>query len=70
VLRSADVRLVTLTIGGNDVVEPVVRACALAPQTQTGGAAVVALLRNADEGIEEVSARSAIPSGRTRRLPS
>jgi lysophospholipase L1-like esterase len=54
VLRSADVRLVTLTIGGNDVVEPVVRACALAPQTQTCGAAVVASLRNADEGIEEV----------------
>ncbi len=55
VLRnSTDVRLVTLTIGGNDVVEPVVRACAPAPQAQTCRAAVVTSLRNADEGIEEV----------------
>lgn len=54
-LRTApDVRLVTLTIGGNDVFEPVARACAPAPQDPACGEAVVRSLRRADEGIDEV----------------
>ncbi len=55
VLRTApDVRLVTLTIGGNDVVEAAVRACAPDPAAPACGSAVVAALSRAEDGIDEV----------------
>ena len=50
----ADVRLVTLTVGGNDVFEPVVRACAAAPTAPGCRSAVTATLRATDEGVREV----------------
>jgi len=54
-LRTApDVRLVTLTIGGNDVVETAIGACAPDPRAQACSDAVVASVRRADQGIDEV----------------
>ncbi len=54
-LRTApDVRLVTVTVGGNDVFEPVVRACARAPQDPSCAAAVTSSLRQVDSRIDEV----------------
>ena len=51
---SPDVRLVTLTVGGNDVFEPVLRACARAPQDPSCAAAVTSSLRQADQRVDEV----------------
>jgi len=51
---SPDVRLLTLTIGCNDVFEPVARTCAPAPQDAAWSESVVTSLRRADDGIDEV----------------
>ena len=51
---SPDVRLVTLTVGGNDVFEPVVRACARAPQDPSCAAAVTSSVRQVDSRVDEV----------------
>ena len=54
VLRSgADVRVVTVTIGGNDVFGPVVVACAQAPASPGCSEAVQAALRTADTGVRQ-----------------
>ena len=64
VLRTApDVRLVTLTIGGNDVVEAAVRACAPDPAAPACGSAVTASLGRADQGIDEVLRTLAAAAG-------
>jgi lysophospholipase L1-like esterase len=48
-----DVRLVTLTIGGNDVVETAIGVCAPDPRAQACSDAVAASVRRADQGIDE-----------------
>lgn len=53
-LQDEDVRLVTVTIGGNDLFEPVVRACAQAPESTTCADVVAATLRQAEDGVDEV----------------
>lgn len=64
VLRTApDVRLVTLTIGGNDVVEAAVRGCAPDPAAPACGSAVAAALGRADAGIDEVLRTLATAAG-------
>ena len=50
----ADVRLVTLTVGGNDVFEPVLRACGAAPTAPACRSAVTAALAAVDDGVREV----------------
>ena len=50
----ADVRLVTVTVGGNDVFEPAVRACARAPGAPSCRSSVAAALDSADAGVDEV----------------
>lgn len=65
-LRTApDVRLVTVTIGGNDVFEMVVRACAPAPQDPACRAAVVSALARVSSGVDEVlrAVTAAVPPG-------
>jgi lysophospholipase L1-like esterase len=49
-----DVRLVTVTIGGNDVFLPVVSACAAAPQDSGCTRAVEQALQTADDGVDRV----------------
>ncbi len=64
VLRTApDVRLVTLTIGGNDVVEAAVRACAPDPATPACSSAVTSSLGRADQGIDDVLRTLAAAAG-------
>lgn len=60
-----DVRLVTVTIGGNDVFETVVRACAPAPQAPACRAAVVSSLAGVSSGVDEVlrAVTTAVPPG-------
>lgn len=53
-LASEDVRLVTVTIGGNDVFEPVVRACAGGPEQPTCRQAVQDSLQRVDEGVDRL----------------
>jgi lysophospholipase L1-like esterase len=60
-----DVRLVTVTIGGNDVFLPVVTACAAAPQDPACTRAVEQALQAADDGVDRVLralAEAAAPS--------
>lgn len=58
-----DVRLVTLTIGGNDVVQPVARVCAPAPRDAACGQAVATALRRVDEGVDEVLRTLTVSTG-------
>lgn len=50
----ADVRLVTVTVGGNDVFEPAVRGCARAPGSPACRRAVAEALEGADAGVDAV----------------
>jgi lysophospholipase L1-like esterase len=50
----AQVRLVTVTVGGNDVFAPVLRACAAAARSRTCSDTVAAAVRRADAGLDEV----------------
>lgn len=68
VLRTApDVRLVTLTIGGNDVVDAAVRACAPDPAAPACSSAIASSLARADDGIDDVlrTLTAAAPPGMT-----
>jgi lysophospholipase L1-like esterase len=49
-----DVRLVTVTVGGNDVFLPVVTACARAPQDAACDRAVEQALQAVDDGVDRV----------------
>ena len=62
-----DVRLVTLTVGGNDVFRPVLQACAGAPDAPACTDAVTGSLREVDRGVDEVLAglTAAAPEGTT-----
>ena len=51
---ATDVRLVTVTIGGNDVFGPVLRSCGDAPRGRTCERAVRATLQEADQGLARV----------------
>jgi len=64
---ASDVRLVTVTIGGNDVVVPVLRACAGAPDAPPCGAAVTSSVRQVDQRIDSVlrTLTSAVGPGTT-----
>ena len=53
-LRRGDVRVVTVTIGGNDVFGPVLLGCARAPQSAGCQEAVGTALRQADDGLRQV----------------
>lgn len=55
-LAEGDVRLVTVTVGGNDVVGPALRACAGGPEQPACGAAVEQALADADRGLDAVLA--------------
>lgn len=63
-LAEDDVRLVTVTIGGNDVFVPIVRACAPEPDRASCRQAVQDSLRRVDEGVDRLLARltSAAPN--------
>lgn len=63
VLRTEDVRLVTVTIGGNDLFEPVVRACAQAPSSTTCADVVAGALQRAEDGVDEVLRQLADSAG-------
>ena len=54
-----DVRLVTVTIGGNDVVAPVLVGCAPDPQASACAAAVQSALDEADAGVDGLLAELA-----------
>ena len=49
-----DVRLVTVTVGGNDVFVPVLQACARSPQAPVCTEAVTGALRDVDRGLDEL----------------
>lgn len=51
-----DVRLVTVTIGGNDVFVPVLRACAQSPRAPSCAAAVRTAVGQADAGVDRLLA--------------
>ncbi len=57
----------TVTVGGNDVFEPVLRACAPAPQDDRCRSAVTTALQRADEGVDRVlrALTDAVPAGTT-----
>lgn len=59
------VRLVTVTVGGNDVFAPILQSCGAAPEAPTCRSAVVAALERVDTGIDEVlrQLESAAPPG-------
>lgn len=64
VLRSGgDVDTVTVTIGGNDVFVPVLRACAQAPETPACAQAVRAAVDDVDAGVDRVLAELADAAG-------
>jgi lysophospholipase L1-like esterase len=52
-----DVRLVTLTVGGNDVFAPVLQSCAAAPEARECRSAVVAAVRSVDATLDDVLAQ-------------
>lgn len=54
--RSDDVRTVTVTIGGNDVFVPILRACAQEPQAPSCAAAVRAAIAGVDQGVDRLLA--------------
>ena len=56
-LAGGDVRLVTVTVGGNDVFVPVVRACARSVEDPACPQAVTAALRQADAGLDALLGR-------------
>ena len=57
VLRGgADVRTVTVTIGGNDVFVPILRACAQQPQAPSCAEAVRAAIGDVDRGVDRLLA--------------
>lgn len=66
----ADVRLVTLTIGGNDVFLPVVRSCAASVEDPACGQAVRDALRRVEAGVDEIlgALTSAVGPGTTVAL--
>jgi lysophospholipase L1-like esterase len=53
-LREGDVRTVTVTIGGNDVFVPILRACAQEPQSATCTQAVRAAIGEVDRGVDRL----------------
>ena len=61
----SDVRLVTVTVGGNDVFVPVVRACARSVQDPECPRAVRASLALVDEGLDELLGRLAAAAAGT-----
>jgi lysophospholipase L1-like esterase len=56
VLRSGGVRTVTVTIGGNDVFVPVLRACAQAPEAPSCAQAVRTAVDDVDAGVDRLLA--------------
>lgn len=57
VLRQADdVRTVTVTIGGNDVFVPILRACSQQPQAPSCAPAVRAAIGGVDQGVDRLLA--------------
>jgi lysophospholipase L1-like esterase len=54
--RGADVRTVTVTIGGNDVFVPILRACAQEPQAPSCAQAVRAAIGDVDRGVDRLLA--------------
>jgi lysophospholipase L1-like esterase len=65
VLSEQEVRLVTVTIGGNDVFEPIVRACVAGPQRPACQAAVEDALRRVEEGVDRLLSELARAAGST-----
>lgn len=57
VLADADVRLVTVTVGGNDVFLPIVQACSRSVQDPACPRAVRAALEQVDAGVDELLRR-------------
>ncbi len=54
--RDGDVRVLTVTIGGNDVFAPILQACARSPQAAACAEAVRAAIGAADEGVDRLLA--------------
>lgn len=54
VLRGGDVRVVTVTVGGNDVFAPILQACARTPEAPSCAEAVRAALARVDQGLDRL----------------
>jgi lysophospholipase L1-like esterase len=54
-----DVRVVTVTVGGNDVFVPILQACARTPQAPACAEAVVAAVGQVDQGVDRLLAELA-----------
>lgn len=61
--RDDDVRFVTVTVGGNDVFVPVLRACAREPQAPACVEAVRAALAGVDQGVDRLLAELTAAAG-------
>jgi lysophospholipase L1-like esterase len=64
VLREGgDVRVVTVTIGGNDVFVPILRACAQSPQAPSCAEAVRTAIGAVDQGVDRLLAELTAAAG-------
>ena len=61
--QGGDVRLITVTIGGNDVFAPILQACARTPEAPSCAEAVRAAIRDVDQGVDRLLADLAAASG-------